>query len=58
MKIRHCPGCAQLVHFESSTPIQKCWNCGQVTNFLHLKTLERVMNLFLQFPSLKLQQST
>ncbi len=46
MKIRHCPGCAQLVHFEQSTPIQRCWNCSQVTDFSQLKILEERLALW------------
>lgn len=47
MEIRHCPGCAHLVHFEPSTPTQKCWNCGTVTNYSHLKTPEEQLGLWL-----------
>jgi hypothetical protein len=50
MKIRPCPGCAQLVHFEESFPIEKCWNCGLTTDFSHLKTPEE--RLFLWIGSL------
>ncbi|BCM92329.1 hypothetical protein IAD21_04208 [Abditibacteriota bacterium] len=47
MKIRYCPGCAELVHFESSSPIQRCWNCGQFTNFDMVKTPDQRLGLWL-----------
>ncbi len=46
MKIRQCPGCAQLVHFEPSIPVQGCWNCGEVTDFSHFKTPEEWLGLW------------
>ena len=33
MKIRKCPDCAQLIHFEPQAPLQRCWNCGKVSDF-------------------------
>jgi hypothetical protein len=47
MKIRQCPRCVELVHFDLGTPIQKCWNCGEVSNFSHLKTIEERVSLWL-----------
>ena len=33
LKIRYCPCCAELVHFEAEVPVQRCWNCGSISNF-------------------------
>jgi hypothetical protein len=33
LKIRYCPCCAELVHFDPAIPVQRCWNCGCVSNF-------------------------
>jgi len=33
MKIRRCPVCAKLVHFEANRPVERCWNCGRVSDF-------------------------
>lgn len=38
MKIRRCPDCAELVHFEEACPIQRCWNCARVTDFSQLQS--------------------
>ena len=37
MKIRRCPDCAELVHFEAASPVQRCWNCARVTDFSQLQ---------------------
>ncbi|RYX83473.1 hypothetical protein EON83_14900 [bacterium] len=33
MKIRYCPHCVELVHFEENRPVQRCWNCRRISNF-------------------------
>lgn len=33
MKIRRCPNCAELVHFEAHRPLKRCWNCALVSDF-------------------------
>lgn len=40
LKIRYCPCCAELVHFEPEVPVQRCWNCGCVSNFDLIKAPE------------------
>ncbi len=47
MKIRYCPHCVQLVHFEPDSPIQRCWNCHNVTNFDLVKLPEERFALWL-----------
>ena len=37
-KIRRCPHCAQLVHFENGHGWQRCWRCGSVSDFSQVKT--------------------
>lgn len=40
MKIRYCPNCAQLVHFEPEYPVMRCWNCDAVSDFSRFPTAE------------------
>ena len=30
MKIRRCPACAQLIHFDPPRLTRACWSCGRV----------------------------
>ncbi|RYG54295.1 hypothetical protein EON80_31855, partial [bacterium] len=36
MKIRKCPDCAQLVHFEPAKPVRRCYHCGAYCDLSHL----------------------
>ena len=47
MKMRFCPDCVQLIHFESDAPIQRCWNCGALTDFSLLRTRPQKLALWL-----------
>ena len=47
MKIRLCPACAQLVHFEANRAIQECWNCRRATDFSTVKAPEERLGLWL-----------
>lgn len=38
MKIRKCPNCAQLIHFEPRQFTLVCWNCAHFTNTAQLQT--------------------
>jgi len=41
MKIRRCPGCAELVHFDPHRPLKRCWNCALVSDFSPRQTVGR-----------------
>lgn len=34
MKIKKCPECVRYIHFDGRIGVEKCWNCGLVTDFL------------------------
>jgi hypothetical protein len=47
MKIRYCPHCVELVHFEAEDPLQRCWNCRRVSNFALVKSPEQRLGVWL-----------
>ena len=47
MKIMKCPGCAELNHFDSAPTVERCWNCGLLTDFSQRKSPEEQVMLFL-----------
>jgi len=40
MKIVKCLACKECVHFDGAPNVEKCWNCGAVTDFSRIKTVE------------------
>ena len=40
MKIRKCPGCAQLIHCDAHQNRVRCWNCARLSEVAPLATAE------------------
>ena len=52
MKIRRCPACAQLVHFQPARSTIQCWSCGSRCNFSRPSALDQALSLLPSLPPL------
>ena len=47
MKIKKCPDCVQLIHFDQQVGVTRCWNCGTMTDFSKQHSAEQKIGLWL-----------